>query len=97
MMLSETPFRKNATVYGPYWTAWNYTSGVTFGQPINSRVACGGGVNGCPYAWGGGSAHTGGMHMVKADGAVAFVSENIAFSILQGLVTITGGELLGEF
>lgn len=97
MMLCETPFRKNATVYGPYWTAWNYTTGVTFGQQINSRVACGGGVNGCPYAWGAGSAHTGGMHMLKADGAVTFVSENIAFSIVQGLVTITGGETLGEF
>ncbi|MBI1348937.1 DUF1559 domain-containing protein [bacterium] len=97
MMLSETPFRKNATVYGPYWTAWNYTSGVTYGQQINSRVACGGGTNGCPYAWGGGSAHTGGMHITKADGAVAFVSENMAFTLVRALVTISGGEVLGEF
>jgi len=97
MMLSETPFRKNATVYGPYWNAWNYTSGVVFGQQINSRVACGGGSNGCPYAWGGGSAHVGGMHMLKADGAVSFLSENTAFSIVQGLVTVSNAEVLGEF
>jgi prepilin-type N-terminal cleavage/methylation domain-containing protein/prepilin-type processing-associated H-X9-DG protein len=97
MMLSETPFRKNATVYGPYWNAWNYTSGVTYGQVINSRVACGGGTNGCPYAWGGGSLHTGGMNMLKADGAVSFLSENVSMTIVRGLVTIQNSEVLGEF
>ena len=97
MMLAETPFHKNASVYGPYWTAWNYTNGVTMGQPINNKQGCGGGGGGCPYAWGSGSAHIGGMQYLKADGAVGFLSENIAYSILQGLVTSAGTEVLGEY
>ena len=97
MMISETPFKKNATVYGPYWNGWNYTSGVEFGQQVNSRVACGGGAGGCPYAWGGGSSHTGGMQYAKADGSVNFLSQNVSFTIVQGLVTINKGEILGEF
>jgi prepilin-type N-terminal cleavage/methylation domain-containing protein len=97
MMLVETPFRKNYTLYGPWWNGWNYTSGVEFGQIPNNKAACVGTGTGCPSAWGAGSAHTGGFHTVKADGAVAFLSDNISFTLLQGLVTIGGGELLGEF
>jgi prepilin-type N-terminal cleavage/methylation domain-containing protein len=97
MMLSETPFRKNATVYGPFWNGWNYTNGVVIGQQINSKGGCGGGGSGCPYAWGPGSAHVGGMQYLKADGGVAFISENVAYSILQGLVTSSGAEVLGDY
>lgn len=92
MMLAETPFKKNYVGYGPFWNGWNYTSGVTFGQLPNAKGGCGGGNNGCPYAWGGGSAHVGGLHWAKADGSVAFLSENTAFSVVQGLVTIANGE-----
>ncbi len=98
MMLSETPFKKNATVYGPYWNAWNYTSGVEFGQLMNSKLApCAAQNSVCPYAWGGGSAHAGGMHYAKADGSAGFLSENTAFAILQGLTTIRKDEILGEY
>jgi prepilin-type N-terminal cleavage/methylation domain-containing protein len=97
MMLCETPFRKNVNVYGPFWNSWNYTSGVTFGQVINSKAGCGGGPNGCPYAWGAGSAHVGGMHMTMADGGVKFINQAVLFSITQGLVTVIGRETLGEF
>lgn len=99
MMLVETPFRKNVMPnYGPFWNAWNYTSGVEFnGQRINNKSGCGGGANGCPVAWGSGSAHVGGMHYCKADGSVGFLSENTAYSITQGLVTINKRELLGNY
>lgn len=98
MMLCETPFVKNYSVYGPFWNAWNYTNGVVIGQPINNKAAsaCGGSGR-CPYAWGAGSVHIGGMHYLKADGGVGFLSENVAFSIQQGLVTSAGSEQLGEF
>jgi prepilin-type N-terminal cleavage/methylation domain-containing protein/prepilin-type processing-associated H-X9-DG protein len=43
------------------------------------------------------SAHTGGVHFVLADGHVRFVSENIDEDIYQGLGTISGGEVIGEF
>ncbi|MBC7815860.1 MAG: DUF1559 domain-containing protein [Planctomycetaceae bacterium] len=97
MMLCETPYRKNVNVYGPFWNSWNYTSGVVFGQVINAKGGCGGGPNGCPYAWGAGSAHVSGMHMAMADGAVRFINQSTLFSITQGLVTIAGRETLGEF
>ncbi len=97
MMLCETPFRKNVNVYGPFWNAWNYTSGVTFGQQINAKAGCGGGPTGCPYAWGAGSSHTQGMHTLMADGSTRFINQNILFSLTQGLVTISNRELLGEF
>ncbi|MBI1348938.1 DUF1559 domain-containing protein [bacterium] len=99
MMLTETPFKKNYPQYGPFWTAWNYTSGVEYGQIINSRAAtvCGGAPYTCPYAWGGGSEHVGGMHMAKADGSVTFLSQNVSMTIVRGLVTIKSGEVLGEY
>ncbi len=96
MMLSETPFRKNVSVYGPYWNAWTYTSGVVL-PGINVKAGCGGGGGGCPYAWGAGSAHVGGMSYAKADGSVGFLSENTASVIVVGLVTSGNNEILGEY
>lgn len=43
------------------------------------------------------STHVGGAHGLLSDGSVRFVSENAALQILQGLVTVGGGETLGEF
>jgi prepilin-type processing-associated H-X9-DG protein len=97
MMLSETPFKKNYVGYGPFWNGWNYTSGVVFGQVINNKATPCGVTQVCPYAWGAGSAHPGGMHYARADGSVAWISENVANVIVQSLVTIGGAELLGEF
>lgn len=94
MMLVETPFRKNSMPnYGPFWSAWNYTTGVEFGQQINNKSGCGGGVNGCPTAWGSGSPHIGGMHVLMADGSGKFYSQSTLFSITQALVTIRNKEV----
>ncbi len=97
MMLCETPFRKNVNVYGPFWNQWNYTTGVVFGQQINAKGGCGGGPGGCPFAWGAGSAHTGGMHMAMGDASVKFINQSTLFAITQGLVTIAGKEIIGEY
>lgn len=43
------------------------------------------------------SNHTGGAQFCLGDGSVRFVSENIDRNIYQGLSTIQGGEVLGEF
>jgi prepilin-type N-terminal cleavage/methylation domain-containing protein len=43
------------------------------------------------------SAHEGGVHVVLADGAVRFVSENISGNIWYALGTPKGGEVMGEF
>ena len=44
-----------------------------------------------------GGIHHGGMHVLLADGSVRFISENINVDILEALVTIAGGEVIGDF
>jgi hypothetical protein len=43
------------------------------------------------------SHHAGGFHVLMADGAVRFVSENISLQALSALFTYSGGEVVGEF
>lgn len=43
------------------------------------------------------SHHTGGFHVLMADGAVRFVSENINRQVLSALFTRSGGEVVGDF
>jgi prepilin-type N-terminal cleavage/methylation domain-containing protein len=43
------------------------------------------------------SFHTGGNHFLMADGAVRFISENIAGYTFAGLITRKKGEIAGEF
>lgn len=43
------------------------------------------------------SNHTGGTQFLQADGSVRFLSENINTGTYQGLATIQGGEVLGEW
>lgn len=43
------------------------------------------------------SFHTGGVQTVLADGSVRFLSENISGATLVGLITLSGGEVVGEF
>ncbi len=51
-------------------------------------------ING-PDGWGGN--HAGGAHFLMGDGAVRFVSQNIDPQVLEALVTIRGGEVIGDF
>lgn len=39
----------------------------------------------------------GGCHVLMADGAVRFVSENVNFATVKALATVRGGEVIGEF
>ncbi len=43
------------------------------------------------------SRHEGGVHVTMCDGSTRFVSENIDATLWSGLLTISGGEVLGEF
>ncbi|MDB5338670.1 MAG: hypothetical protein JWN70_4289 [Planctomycetaceae bacterium] len=43
------------------------------------------------------SDHVGGVHVLMADGAVRFVSDNISMTIWQAVGSASGGEIVGEF
>ena len=43
------------------------------------------------------SLHAGGVNIAMADGAVRFVSENIAYNIWTAIGTRNGAEVVGEF
>lgn len=94
-LMIETPLQKEASVFGPFVTAFTHTHFIIpteFG--INRPNIPGGRL---VYAWGAGSAHTGGCHSLMGDGSVRFISQNIDQNLLRGLVSIAGNEVLGEF
>jgi prepilin-type N-terminal cleavage/methylation domain-containing protein len=43
------------------------------------------------------SFHTGGVQTVMADGSVRFLSENMSAQTLVGIITLNGGEIVGDF
>jgi prepilin-type N-terminal cleavage/methylation domain-containing protein len=49
------------------------------------------------YAGGLYSFHSGGVHVVLADGTVRFINENISGIVFTGLVSRNGGEVVGDF
>jgi len=78
----------------------NWLQGATAAGPA---LTSGGGGGPCPIncsnVRGDGyhSFHTGGTHVLMADGAVRFVNENIAALTLASLITRAKGEVVGEF
>jgi prepilin-type processing-associated H-X9-DG protein len=49
------------------------------------------------YAWGFGSWHAGGANFVMGDGSVHFLPNSMSFPIFQGMCSIRGGEVIGNF
>ncbi|SFI23864.1 DUF1559 domain-containing protein [Planctomicrobium piriforme] len=43
------------------------------------------------------SAHEGGVQMLMGDGSIRFLSENTGLNVYRALVTLRGGEIIGEF
>jgi prepilin-type N-terminal cleavage/methylation domain-containing protein len=86
--------------------SWAYVghvaAGVYFagdwGYPINGILAGYPHITYGVYPWMlAGSVHTGGLHVLMADGAVRFVSENIALTTATALGRISDGTVIGEF
>ncbi len=79
-------------------------SGIGISMIINNNKSPVGGPTTCPWTVNNCglfeeifSFHTGGAHALLGDGSVRFLSENLDYKILRGLVTINGGEVIGEF
>jgi len=81
---------------------WGVKNHTDTGHGINGSYTTPGGVaswtraNHAPYM-GLSSYHTGGAHVLLADGAVRFLSENISDITLTALGSRAGSEVLGEF
>lgn len=73
-------------------TPFNATNGHDVGGESYPSGAFGVQSTGQPYSF-----HIGGAHFLMGDGAVRFISENIAMNTFIGLVTVNGAEIIGEF
>ena len=89
MLMIETPFRKWSRAYGPYLQSYTHTHNILprqYGINYDYRAS------GRPYAWGPGSRHDGGCHVLFGDGRVTFVNETMNKATLNALTTIKGRE-----
>jgi len=89
MLMIETPFRKYHRAYGPYLQAYTHTHNIL---PRQYGINYDQSSRGHPYAWGPGSKHTGGCHVLFGDGRVQFVNEQIDQGMLNAWQTISGRE-----
>jgi len=89
MLMIETPYRKWSRAYGPYLQAYTHTHNIL---PIQYGINYDYRASGRPYAWGPGSRHTGGCHVLFGDGRVTFVNEAMGREQLTAMVTIMGRE-----
>lgn len=96
MVLCESQLIKDRDDYGPFWNMAAHTffnrpgvAGYTFNFDYS---------NGKQNAWGAGSFHVGGAHILLADGSVRFISENVdRVGVVAALISIKGSEILPEF
>lgn len=80
-------------------TARTFTSSGTIGATtaINVKPYFSNAFGGIAQTYGPSSQHTGGAHFLMGDGAVRFISENVAVTTFDALVSRAGGEVVGEF
>ena len=92
-LMIETPLHKYDPAYGPFLTAYTHTHFIIPAYGINQPYL----TSKYVYAWRAGSAHVGGCHALLGDGSVRFVSQNVDQNLLNGLVSINGGEVSGDY
>ncbi len=95
IIIMESPIQKSSDNFGPYWSHYNHTNWIVpsyqnYGINFNASSQY-------SYAYGAGSLHVGGAHTTLGDGSVRFLSENMDITTLKNLVSIRGGEVIGEF
>lgn len=79
-------------------------SGIGISKVINNNKSPAGGPPGCLWTVNNCglfeeifSFHVGGAHVLLGDGGVRFLSENLGVPTLRALITLNGGEVVGEF
>jgi prepilin-type N-terminal cleavage/methylation domain-containing protein/prepilin-type processing-associated H-X9-DG protein len=110
IMVGEARQEQCASSFGPRWGSGVHTSvhGYVPDYRFHINYPCGGDpiCGSYPrtdrhywlqYAWGFGSWHTGGANFVFGDGSVHFLSNSTAFPIFQGMCSIQGREIIGDF
>jgi prepilin-type N-terminal cleavage/methylation domain-containing protein/prepilin-type processing-associated H-X9-DG protein len=97
MALIETKHRKSYSAYGPYWNMYVHTHLICPRYGINVNYVS----NGVPQNYSlnnrAGSHHPGGAQALLADGSVRFLSETIPIATLNALVSVAGGEVIGDY
>ncbi len=93
---SSTVGVANGGGWGDFLNGEHWLGGALYDGNATSGGPCG--IN-CSNARGKGfySFHEGGCHFLMADGAVRFISENIAAATLGAGITRNRGEVMGEF
>ena len=89
MLMIETPYRKWSRAYGPYLQAYTHTHNILprqYGINYDYRGS------GRPYAWGPGSRHDSGCHVLFGDGRVSFINQSMGQEQINAMVTIMGRE-----
>ena len=76
---------------GENWIEGRLYNGIDSGNGGPCAINCSNGT-GTLYSF-----HEGGIHVLMADGAVRFISENIGAFVLGALITRARGEVIGEF
>jgi prepilin-type N-terminal cleavage/methylation domain-containing protein/prepilin-type processing-associated H-X9-DG protein len=94
MLMIENEQQKTSATYGAFWTSWSYTNEIV---PSVHGLGYTYGTTGLPYAWDAGSAHEGGVQILLADGSVRFLSENVDRTLMNNLIGIRDGNVIGEF
>ncbi|MEZ5944196.1 MAG: DUF1559 domain-containing protein [Planctomycetaceae bacterium] len=87
-MIAEVWGRTTLNNNPPFSRSWHVHNAVYFDATPNVDRT---------DPWHVNSFHVGGAHILLADGAVRFVSENIDFGLFQSLSTKGSGEIIGEF
>jgi prepilin-type N-terminal cleavage/methylation domain-containing protein len=95
MLIIETPFKKCSYVFGPFLQSWVHTQQIYPGYfGINLPWP---GCGGVPYAWGAGSLHSGGCHMLLGDGSTRWINQNVNLTLIQALVSVNNRDLVGDY
>jgi prepilin-type N-terminal cleavage/methylation domain-containing protein/prepilin-type processing-associated H-X9-DG protein len=110
LMVGEARQEQCASSFGPRWGSGTHTAVHGYvpdyrfhiNYPAGGDPICGSYPRSdrhyyLQYAWGFGSWHAGGANFVMGDGSVHFLQNSMSFPIFQGMCSIHGGEIIGEF